>query len=142
VSGADQLTPARRDTLARLANELIPASGEMPSAGAVGVAGAGIDTVLASRPDLESPLLWALDAAANEEPSIAVRALEPSHFTALLVAVAGAYYMTAEVRRLIGYTGQLARPVESAGEPEDDLLLPVIRRGACYRNPDAGGGDG
>jgi hypothetical protein len=144
VSDIDQLTPPRRETLALLADVLIPAGGRMPSARMVGVADERIEQVLTARPDLKSLLLGLLDRVRGEEPGAAIQRVEqsePSDFAALLVAVAGAYYMSPEVRQMIGYTGQQARPIESSDVIEEDLLLPVRRRGACYRRPTEGDPD-
>jgi len=112
----------------------------MPSARAVGVAGAGVELVLESRPDLARPLLQLLDELESEEPSEAVARLErmePSRFEALFVAVAGAYYMTPAVRELIGYAGQEARTVDIMVDlslyVEEGLLDPVVERGPIYR---------
>lgn len=139
MSDIDQLTPSRRETLALLADVLIPAGDRMPSARMVGVAEERIEQVLAARPDLKSLLLGLLDRVRGEDPHAAIQRVvrsEPSDFAALLVAVAGAYYMSPEVRHMIGYTGQQARPIESSDEIEEDLLVPVRRRGACYRRPE------
>jgi hypothetical protein len=144
VSVLDQLTPSRRETLALLADVLIPAADRMPSARMVGVAERRIEQVLAARPDLKPILDDLLDRARGEEPHAAIERVEqtePSDFAALLVAVAGAYYMSPEVRRMIGYGGQQARPIDSSDEVEDDLLAPVRRRGACYRRPNEGEAD-
>lgn len=127
-----------------LADVLIPAGDRMPSARMVGVAEDRIEQVLAARPDLKSLLLGLLDRVRGEEPRVAIQRVErsePSDFAALLVAVAGAYYMSPEVRHMIGYTGQQARPIESSDEIEEDLLVPVRRRGACYRRPNEGDAD-
>jgi hypothetical protein len=144
VSSLDQLTPSHRETLALLAEVLIPASDRMPSAKMVGVAEQRIDHVLAARPDLKPLLLDLLDRVRGAEPYRAIQRVEqtePSDFATLLVAVAGAYYMSPEVRHMIGYTGQQARPTDSSDEIDEALLVPVRRRGACYRRPNEGGAD-
>lgn len=144
MSSLDQLTPSRRETLALLAEILIPARDRMPSARMVGVAEQRIDQVLAARPDLKPILLDLLDRVRGEESHGAIQRVEqtePSDFTALLVAVAGAYYMSPEVRHMIGYRGQQARPIDSSDEIEEALLAPVRRRGACYRRPNEGDAD-
>jgi hypothetical protein len=141
---ADHLDPRRRAMLARLADQLIPEAGGMPSASAAGVAADGLDRVLASRPDLLEPLLGLLDRAGDGEPAATVARIQrdrPSDFDALFIAVAGAYYTSTEVRRLTGYTGQIARPVDSSAGIEEDLLEPVRQRGPCYRRVDEGDDD-
>ena len=141
---ADALDPRLRATLARLADQLIPEAGGMPSASAAGVAADGLDRVLASRPDLLDPLLALLDRAGDGEPAATVERIQRdqlSDFDALFVAAAGAYYTSTEVRRMIGYTGQMARPVDSSAGIEEDLLEPVRQRGPCYRRVDEGDDD-
>jgi hypothetical protein len=136
----DELGPRERETLALVADVLIPPHGEMPSASAAGVATDGIDHVLASRPDLRKPIFEILDAVQRQEPRSAIAQLEqtdPMGFDALLVAVAGAYYMNAGVRRLIGYPGQEARPLEDSFDVAEDLLEPLFRRGPIYRRTEA-----
>lgn len=144
MSESLELTPGRRKTLARLADVLVPASDGMPSASAVGVADAGVDLVLDSRPDLKDVLARLLDAVEGEAPHAAVARLEgeapdPVRFEALLVVVFGAYYMAPEVRRRIGYPGQEARPVDVladlAAYISEGLLDPVVERGPVYREP-------
>jgi hypothetical protein len=141
-----ELTPGRRETLARLADVLVPASGGMPSASAVGVADVGVDLVLDARRDLRSVLARLLDEVEGEAPHEAIARLEgeahePERFQALLVVVFGAYYMTPEVRRRIGYPGQEARPLDVMADIatyiNEGLLDPVVERGPVYRDPGA-----
>jgi hypothetical protein len=50
--------------------------------------------------------------------------------------VAGAYFLNPEVRRLIGYPGQEARPIEPEDPPDyeqDGLLASVVERGPIFR---------
>jgi hypothetical protein len=139
-----ELTPGRRKTLARLADVLVPASEGMPSGSAVGVADAGVDLVLDARNDLRDVLARLLDEVEGEAPHEVVARLEgeargSKRFQALLVVVFGAYYMTPEVRRRIGYPGQEARPVDVmadlAAYINEGLLDPVVERGPVYRDP-------
>jgi hypothetical protein len=142
--GSDPVTPRHRTTFANLSDELIPAAGGMPSASAAGVAAEGLDLVLSSRPDLLAPLLALLERAADGEAAATLKRIQrdtPSDFEALFVAAAGAYYTSTEVRRMIGYTGQLARPVDSSIAIEEELLEPIRQRGPCYRTADEGHDD-
>jgi hypothetical protein len=50
-------------------------------------------------------------------------------------ALAAAYYMSAAVRRTIGYPGQAARPIAFATRDElcsDELIEPVVSRGSVF----------
>jgi hypothetical protein len=132
--------PAEREVLAAIADVLIPAGDGMPAAGAVDTAGAELDRVLAARPDLAPALARIAGDVAGEAPEAAVRRLErerPGDLDTLLEALAGAYYLAAEVRDRLGYHGQEALTIDVYSDLEayieDGLLLPVIERGATYR---------
>jgi hypothetical protein len=126
-----------RARLAALADVLIPASGEMPSASLAEVAGRWLDAVLAARPDLADGLRDVLDKARDREPHEAVAAFrsnEPSAFEALAEVVAGAYFMNPDVQQAIGYSGQHPREIDPRPDyMEDGLLESVVRRGPIYR---------
>lgn len=128
-----------RRAYAALADALIPAKDEYPSASEAGVAGVLLDVVLRSRPDLTEGLREILENARGKDPSDFVFGLEeenPEAFGALTILVRGAYFMNPTVRRLFGYRGQLAEPIDYEATPEyleDDILQPVIRRGPIYR---------
>ena len=52
----------------------------------------------------------------------------------LSTAVVGAYYLSGEVRDLIGYPGQEPNPLSVAGEPDYlDMLERVYERHPGYR---------
>lgn len=128
-----------RPTLAALADVLIPAADGMPSASEAGAAGEWLDEVLRVRGDLEAPLHGLLERARGVDPAAEVDRLgreEPEAFEALATAVAGAYFLNPEVRRLIGYPGQERRPIEPEDPPDyeqDGLLASVIERGPIFR---------
>jgi hypothetical protein len=128
-----------RDTLAGLADVLIPAADGMPAASEAGATGAWLDEVLRVRGDLEAPLRELTEAARGRDPSAEVERLRSERaelFEALTTAVAGAYFMSGEVRELLGYPGQQAVPLEQ--DLDMELLQPVIDRGTIYRpTPDA-----
>jgi hypothetical protein len=142
-----EITPELRHRLAALADTLLPAAHGMPAASEVGVAGPQLDRVLATRPDLVAPLARALSVAAPGGPAASLRALEaadPEAHQALVLAVAGGYYLHEEVRRRIGYPGQLRKPPPE-GEPEyvrEGLLDAVVSRGPVWRDPTAAAGPG
>lgn len=133
-----------RAVLAALADVLIPAAAGMPAAGEVDVAGAGLDTVLRVRPDLEPALLALARELDGEAPYAALARLErerPEDLATLLTALAGAYYLDREVRRRLGYPGQEALVVDAYSDLEvyieEGLLNPVLERGPIYRRPPA-----
>ena len=131
-----------RDRLRRLADALIPAAHGMPAAGEVGVADRQLDKVLAVRPDLGEPLARALadaDPADHEGALEGLREADPEALDALLLVVAGGYYIDADVRRRLGYDGQ--QPVEVRPEiipnyVEEGLIDPLLARGPVYRPVD------
>lgn len=123
-----------RETLAGLADVIIPAADGMPSASEAGATGALLDEVLRVREDLEEPLAALSAAAAGKNPSTEVARLqagEPELFEALTTAIAGGYFMSEDVRERLGYPGQQALALEDDHDPA--LLAPVIERGTIYR---------
>jgi hypothetical protein len=131
-----------RDRLRRFADELIPAAHGMPAASEVGVADRQLDRVLAARPDLAAPLARALAEAdpADRDASIdRLRERDREAHDALLLVVAGGYYIDPGVRRLLGYDGQ--QPIEVRPEiipnyVEEGLIEPLLERGPIYRPVD------
>ena len=121
---------ASRSRLAELADLLIPASDDMPSASAMGVAAHGVDRVLTARPDLV-PLL--AEALAFPGDLTALRTARPDLFAALGEIVAGAYYLEPEIQDRIGYHGRVSAPVETSPPIPESLLAPVRARGPLYR---------
>ena len=86
------------------------------------------------RGDLEEPLAAITTAAAGKDPAAEVERLkaeEPELFEALTTAIAGGYFMSAEVRERLGYPGQEALALEDDHDPA--LLQPVIDRGPIFR---------
>ena len=126
-----------RERLGALADVLVPAAAGMPSATEVSVPREGLDRVLAARPDLE-PVLARVLAVAGEPRQVLRRLQETDEegFSALTLAVTGAYYTDPEVRRLIGYPGQQYRPdlVTLASDWDEAALARVVARGAIYRS--------
>jgi hypothetical protein len=123
-----------RETLAGLADVLIPAADGMPSASEAGATDALLDEVLRVRGDLEEPLASLTAAAAGKDPVAEVARLEagePELFEALTTAIAGGYFMSEDVRERLGYPGQEALELEDDHDPA--LLQPVIDRGTIYR---------
>lgn len=124
VPGPDADMRAR---LAVLADELIPAAQSMPAASEIGIHQALLDQVLLSRPDLAEPLARALDTDVDD-PSARLMTLATTDwpaYQALAEVISGGYYLHPRVRKLIGYPGQEARPVQPDHYPpyvEEGLL--------------------
>jgi hypothetical protein len=131
------LNQSERELLAGLADVLIPASAELPSASEAGVADQGLDAVLTARPDLLGALKELLRQVEGQAPATAVASLrsgDSALFGFLGEIVAGAYFLNPRVRQAIGYHGQTRQPIPA--EPdylEDGLLESVIARGPIYR---------
>jgi hypothetical protein len=124
-----------RDLLARLADVLIPAGDGHPSASAADVAGAGLDQVLTTCPEVSAGLREVLTKAEGRTAAEAVayfRANDPVAFGVLAEFAAGAYFMNPLVREAIGYGGQSPRAINPAPDYLD-LLESVVRRGPIYR---------
>jgi len=131
------LTSEERQLFAALADLLIPAGGGFPSASQAGVAHEGLDQLLAVRPDLLDSLKSLLLRAKERAPAEFLRELQTSDqgaFGALAESVPGAYFLNADVRAKLKYTGQSARPIDPRQDYLDDgLLQSVIDRGPIYR---------
>jgi hypothetical protein len=127
------VTPEQRAAFARLADELLPATGALPAPSTLGIELKWLDRALATRPDLAADLEQALTSGATAR---ALHADDPPAFAALALMATGAYYLHPRVRRLIGYPGQKPDPAaddESDYWLRDGLLDPVIDRGPIWR---------
>ena len=137
MSGAGP-TLAQRTTLARLADVLVAEGLGMPAASAVGVADGLLDRCLEAAPALAEPLTALLDEAPADDLDAFVRRLaesRPDDFAVLSTTVVGAYYLSAEVRGLIGYPGQQPSPLSAAAEPDYlEMLERVHDRHPGYRD--------
>jgi hypothetical protein len=141
VDGPAQVPEQVRRRLTTIADDLIPAAEGMPAASEVDVGGAQLDLVLETLPDLVPHLLRAVAWSEPPESGIEwVRGLQvkdPDAYLALTVAIVGAYYTHPTIRDLLGYPGQLGRPI-FLGYPEyvtEGLLDAVLERGPIYRDP-------
>ena len=145
VGTASHLTDDLRAVFCSVADVLIPATAAMPSAGQVGVHGPMIDRLLEQRPDLRERFLRGLEACKGQDPHRAARALNESDPTALAaigLLASAAYYIYEDVRRLIGYPGQSARPFDPQATPDymvNGQLRRVIDRGPIFRPTPAPG---
>jgi choline dehydrogenase-like flavoprotein len=121
------LSIEKRARLATLADELIPPADDMPAASQVGICEALLDQVLLLRPDLAEPLSRALDTEVGDPPArlMTLATTDWPAYQALVEVISGGYYLHPRVRKLIGYPGQEARPVQPDHYPayvEEGLL--------------------
>jgi hypothetical protein len=131
------LTADQRERFASLADVLIPAAQGMPSATQAEVPTKWLDDALGYRPDLVPGLHEALQAASDLPADEAIEVLNRDHipaFEALGTLTAGAYFLSPEVRELIGYPGQLPTPPKDDTHTYFDLLEHVVERGQVYRD--------
>jgi len=142
--GHAEISDDVRRRLSTIADDLIPAAEGMPAASEVDVGGGQLDLVLQWLPDLAPHLVRALSWSEIPESGIEwarrLKEQDADAYAALTVVIVGAYYTHPEVRRLLGYPGQLAKPV-FIGYPEyatEGLLDAVLDRGSIYREPESG----
>lgn len=130
-------------TLRSVADQLIPAAGEMPSASDV-LTDARLRFVLSARPDLLEPLRASLRSDLGDDVVSRIDTLgrdEPATLYALQLVIVGGYYTDAQVRERIGYPGQMALELRSWEYPaylEEGLIDAVLARGPVWRDPSTG----
>jgi hypothetical protein len=136
------LTEAEHANFAAVADHLIPAAHEMPSAAEV-VDDARLAFVLRARPDIAEPLRAALRSDLGDDVADRLTKLadEPTNLSALQLAIVGGYYTDKRVRELIDYPGQMAIEIRSWEYPvylEEGLIDAVLARGPVWRDPSTG----
>ena len=135
---AKPLSRVVRKRMNTVADCVIPANERMPSASQVNIAGDLLDRVLVLLPDLEGLLHRVFEHEVGD-PEVWFAELsvtDPEGRRNVLLAIAAAYYLDAEVRRLIGYPGQPSTPVranELSDYVTEGLLEQVI---ANWRDPE------
>lgn len=133
-------TDSDRGIFGKMADIIIPAWEQMPSASAVGVHEKLLDAVLQARPDLVDGVKSAVEFCRGRSAGEAVNDLfrsDKAVFDAFTLAATGAYYMDKTVRKLLGYPGQESPPYDPMETPDyltDGLLERVTRRGAIYKS--------
>ena len=137
------LSDAERATLAAVADTLIPAAQEMPSAADV-LTDERLRFVLAARPDLLEPIRRAVNAGLGDNPQARLDQLgrnDPGALGALQLAIVAGYYTDKRVRELIGYPGQEELTIRTWELPaylEEGLIDAVLARGPVWRDPRTG----
>jgi len=139
----DILSTGERSKLAAVAERLIPAAGDMPSAAEV-VGDDRLRFVLNARPDLLETLRKALRPELGDDVVARLDVLgrdEPATLYALQLVIVSGYYTDARVRQLIGYPGQAALTLRSWEVPayiDEGLVDAVLARGPVWRDPATG----
>lgn len=129
------LTSEQRDVFATLAEILIPASDDMPSAATAEVSGTLLDQVLGYRPDLVDAFTEALTFSEGRDAESALDGLvaeHPDQFEALTVLAAGAYFLSPAVKVAMPYDAP-PRPARDDLDSYIDLLEHVVDRGFTIR---------
>lgn len=140
---ASGLGAAEVAAFAAVADRLIPAAHDMPSAGSV-VGDVRLAFVLGARPDLAEAFHRSLKPTLGDDPDARLAALErddPDAHAALVQAIVFGYYTDADVRQRLGYPGQLAKQLYTWKVPdyvEEGLIDPVVARGPVWRDPATG----
>lgn len=133
------ISPELRTVFEGLADVLIAEGHGKPPASAIGIGRELLDRTLGTLPSFSRPLLGILEEAIDEDPESFARLLHssrPTDFRVLATVTVGAYYLSPEVRRLIGYPGQVPAPLSIAGTPDyltDGMLERVYERHPGYR---------
>jgi hypothetical protein len=135
------LSDVEQNTILRIADTLIPAAGPNPKASDVDEFLPYLQLALAARRDVFDIVLAAvarLSDVADGDLGHELKAMwanDKDSFDPLSAVIAGAYFMTPQIKELIGYPGQHRDPAgleDAADELETGILDPVIERGAIY----------
>jgi hypothetical protein len=133
------LSDDEHTTLLRIADTLIPAAGPNPKASEAQQFPAYLHLALAARADVFEIVLNAVNELADVDDLYAALkqmwADDKGTFDPLSSIIAGAYFMTPQVKELIGYPGQHRDPAgleDAANELETGILDPVLERGPIY----------
>jgi hypothetical protein len=135
------LTEAELTALLRVADCLIPASGPNPKASDAEQYTAYLQLALAARADVFDAVVDAAGELAEIPEDELWNALKKMStedkftFDPLSAVLAGAYFMTPQVMKLIGYPGQHRDPAPlelAADEIGSGILDPVLERGFIY----------
>ena len=129
--------PVLAARFATIADCMIPSSDDMPSASAVCVDDLLRGKLARYRPDLVAAVGAILSRQTAQSAEEFVGRLEiedPAAFQQLFQAVAGAYYLSPEVRNRIGYPGQQAEMLPRDGIGVEDLLEEMLEAPKRFRH--------
>lgn len=125
----------QRSVLSTVADLLIPATEEMPSATDAGVPENLIDIVLGYREDLVAAFLDALTTCSGKDPATALDELagnSPKEFEALTLLISAAYFQSVKVKAALNYN-PAPRAVNDDVDTYIDMLADVVDRGFTIR---------
>jgi hypothetical protein len=131
-----QWDPAVRAGILRIAGELIPADGRMPSAGTEEGLGAWLDAVAVRRPELVADLSRVVELVgrvAEGRGLDAFLALDDPAARTFADAVLEGYFASPEVRTLVGYRGIRPAPAIADEQELAELTAPVVAQGPRHR---------
>jgi hypothetical protein len=135
------LTNDEQATLLRIADTLIPAVGPNPKASDAEQFVPHLHLALAARADVFDAVLKAVSQLAGVPEDAmygelkTMWAQDKFTFDPLSAIIAGAYFMSPQVKESIGYPGQHRDPAgleDAANELETGILDPVLERGRIY----------
>ncbi len=132
-----------RSRIATVADVLIPAWGNLPSASTAGVVGSLLEKALRARPDLAESFARSVANLPETPTSETVQDLierDYESYLTILTLLLGAYYMSDAVKGALGYSGQEALRIDVGALPayyEEGLLEEVSKRGPIYRQAPA-----
>lgn len=136
-----ELSESELATLLRIADCLIPADGPNPKASDAEDYPSYLQLALGARSDVFSAVIGGVEKLASVPDSELWEALKQMStddkftFDPLSSILAGAYFMTPQVKELIGYPGQHRDPApldQAADELATGILDPVLERGHFY----------
>ena len=133
------LTQAQAARFSALCSVILPASGQMPAAGALDLAARELGMVRKLRPASEAALLRLL---ARCPESVTPDWFDdcagecPEDCRQVVILVCAAYYLHPEVRRLLNYPGQQALTLPRGGFGQEELVIEMMSGPKRYRPAD------
>ncbi|MCB1445213.1 MAG: hypothetical protein KDJ87_05250 [Rhizobiaceae bacterium] len=118
--------------LAELADQLIPPAPGAISASEAGIPGPLLDKIEQYAPERLDLLRLVVEAAAKTDPATALEKLKVDDritYDSFCETIAAAYFMSAEVRRKVGFPGREPVPAKIDAVDLEELLVPVLEGG-------------
>jgi hypothetical protein len=131
--------PTVRAGILRIAGEMIPADGRMPSAGSEEGLGAWLDAVAVRRPELVGDLTRVVELIGHADAGRALDAflaLDDPAARTFADAVLEGYFANTDVRALVGYGGIRPAPAIADEQELAELTAPVVAHGPRHRPVD------
>jgi hypothetical protein len=130
------LTLAERQTLAALADVLIPPSPKGISASEAGLSGDLLDKLETFAPERLPLLRRAIAFTASQTPEEALAHLrreDTPAYDSFCETIGALYFMVPRVRDAVGFPGRLPKPARIEVTDIEDLLMPVLEAGFAPR---------